>query len=187
MRMYVWLQVNICPECEAYTVKELDRDGTSYPREEALRARYMCGSCPKSFDLGITMFDPRGWPGVTLFEGADLFQPPVPPSGRPPCPRCLKNAAVSFQCMTLYLREDSRVPCQPACPAPRLHLEEELESEEEEEECQSFSVRPSLDDRQHSDGVRLPLPLTVDTERECMKRLVWTVIGRDQIDISNRL
>lgn len=102
--MYVCrLQVNICPECEAYTVKELDRDGTSYPREEALRARYMCGSCPKSFDLGITMFDPRGWPGVTLFEGADLFQPPVPPSGRPPCPRCLKNAAVSFQCMTLYL------------------------------------------------------------------------------------
>lgn len=66
-------KVNICPICEKYTVTELDRPADSDPNVEALRARFKCELCTNIFDLGISLFDPRGSPGVTLYEGEDRF------------------------------------------------------------------------------------------------------------------
>jgi len=72
-------------------------------------------------------------------------------------------------------------------------LEEELEREEDKESqtsseigVEKMSVQPTLDDRHtehNSNDVGLLTPVRVDTmdtvEKEYMKRLVWTVIGRD--------
>lgn len=78
----IFHKVNICHVCEKYTVIELKRGESASRKEEAMRARFQCNLCDKSFDIGIMLYDPREVPGVTLYKEEDRF---VPPCAFPDC------------------------------------------------------------------------------------------------------